>query len=311
MPATLRSPAVGAAMLLALAACVEPPATATPSPSGARAAGLAAGVHRQYGPPVAIGEGRARTYVVYDQGAGGAPIEVGVALDERAMDGLPGAEPASHGAHTTAAGNPHDHGQPNVYLLSLPTPGVAPYRFVALDWNPGGHVPPGVYDVPHFDFHFWTEPEAVRESIVPSDPRWAELAASLPSEAARPPFYVVAAPPGTPPEAVAVPTMGVHWADMRAPELQPPGSPDHRPFTTTMLWGSWDGRFVFIEPMITRAYLLAKKTATDAAVRDELLPLAMPAQLPAPGYYPGAYRITWDEQAREYRVALTGLTRRE
>jgi hypothetical protein len=44
------------------------------------------------------------------------------------------------------------------YVLPLPD-AVArradvPFKWVLLDWNPGGHVPPGVYDVAHFDVHF-------------------------------------------------------------------------------------------------------------------------------------------------------------
>jgi hypothetical protein len=104
--------------------------------------------------------------------------------------------------------------------------------------------------------------------------------------------------------------MGVHWIDARAAEMQPPGSPAHRPFTTTFLWGSWGGEFVFLEPMITRAHILAKKAAADPALRDEVIPLSQPAQVRRAGYYPGAYRITWDAHAREYRIALTQLARR-
>ena len=63
--------------------------------------------------------------------------------------------------------------------------------------------------------------------------------------------------------------------------------------------------------MITRAHMLAKKAATDAAVRDEVIPISVPARYDEPGYYPTAYRITWDGEAREFRVALTSLTRRE
>ena len=81
----------------------------------------------------------------------------------------------------------------------------------------------------------------------------------------------------------------------------------YRPFTTTFLYGSWDGRFTFLEPMITRAYILANKSATDPAVRDEVIPIPAAAQVGMPGYYPKAYRITWDAQAREYRIALTQL----
>ena len=63
--------------------------------------------------------------------------------------------------------------------------------------------------------------------------------------------------------------------------------------------------------MITRAHMLAKMNGTDARAIDEIIPISVPARYQVPGYYPTAYRITWDGQAREYRVALTGLTRRE
>jgi hypothetical protein len=180
---------------------------------------------------------------------------------------------------------------------------------VELDWNPGGHEPPGIYDVPHFDFHFWTTSQAERASIVPGTPEYQRRAEMLPPEAQRAPFYVV---PG-PPAAVAVPLMGVHWSDVRSPELQrmPGGDPGkYRPFTTTFIYGSWAGRFVFLEPMITRAHILAKRSATDPAARDEVIPISVPAQVGAPGHYPSAYRIMWDAQAREYRIALTNLSRR-
>jgi hypothetical protein len=67
---------------------------------------------------------------------------------------------------------------------------------------------------------------------------------------------------------------------------------------------------VFDEPMITRAHLLAKKTAAEAGVRDEVIPIPTPAHYAAPGSYPTAYRITWDAAAREYRIALTRLAAR-
>jgi hypothetical protein len=106
--------------------------------------------------------------------------------------------------------------------------------------------------------------------------------------------------------------MGVHWIDVRSPEIQGPlGHPENaRPFTTTFIHGSWDGRFIFDEPMVTRAFILGRKTATTAAQRDSVIPLPAAAKYQPAGYHPAAYRVTWDEQAREYRVALTQLTRR-
>ena len=267
----------------------------------------ASGASRQYGTAVRVGGGYARAYVLYEAGDSGAPVEIGVALDELALEDLPARNP--HAPRTSPDG--HEHVDNHPYLLSLPEGGAPPYRFVELDWNPGGHEPPGIYDTPHFDFHFYTVSPAERAAIVPSDPRFQEKADRLPPERERPAAYVVAAPPGAP--APGVPLMGVHWVDVGSPELQGMfGKPEaYRPFTRTFIYGSWDGRFHFLEPMITRAHLLARKAAVDPAERDEVIPVPMASSYSTPGYYPGAYRITWDDEAKEYRVALTRLVRRE
>jgi hypothetical protein len=55
--------------------------------------------------------------------------------------------------------------------------------------------------------------------------------------------------------------------------------------------------------MITRAYLLSKPDVT--------VPVSVAARHATPGYHPSAYRVTWDAQAKEYRVALTGLAYRQ
>jgi hypothetical protein len=100
----------------------------------------------------------------------------------------------------------------------------------------------------------------------------------------------------------AVPQMGVHWFDASAPELQGLFGGTPQPFTKTFIYGSWDGAFTFYEPMVTRAYLLSKP--------DVVTPIRVPARVPEPGWYPTAYRVSYDAQAREYRVALTGLVSR-
>ena len=90
------------------------------------------------------------------------------------------------------------------------------------------------------------------------------------------------------------------------------GHPENaKPFTKTFIYGSWDGQFIFDEPMITRAYLMSKREATDPAVRDELIPVPTAPRYSPAGFYPGAYRISYDPSAKEYHVALTQLTRHE
>jgi hypothetical protein len=258
---------------------------------------------RTYGVAVELGLGRARTYVLTDS-ATGAPLELGVALDARALDGLPAVGSGHHGAHTAT----HE------YILQLPAAHGTPFEFLEMNWNPAGHEPEGVYqDVPHFDFHFYTITKAERDSIVPSDPRFVARANDVPTGDYVPPFNAALGPPGVPPSGIAVPMMGVHWVDVRSPELQRLlGKPDaYRPFTATFIHGSWNGQFHFWEPMITRAHLLEKRTTTSATVRDEIIPIPTPARYRIPGYYPSAYRISWDAEANEYRVALTQLSRRQ
>ena len=277
----LVAPAAAALALLAACSADVPSTQRVSGPALNRAGYDQPGMHRQYGTPVKVGDGMARTYAVLDQKSG-TPVELGVALDATALDGLP-----ASGEHS--------------YVLALPEQSPAPYQFAELDWNPQGHVPPGVYTFPHFDFHFYTISQAERDAIVPSDPNFAAEARNVPIGAYVPPFYIV---PGDP-AAVAVPQMGVHWLDVRSPELQNLlGHPaEYRQFTTTFIYGSWNGRYTFYEPMVTRAYLLSQP--------DTVVGISTPAHYPVAGFYPTEYRVTYDAQAQEYRVGLKGLVMRE
>lgn len=288
------------ATLLAITACQE---------SGAAEAPVVTVVtddapERQYGPALPIGRGEVRTYVVVDP-ATNAPMEVGVALSESALDGLP----------DLGSGHKPEHESElfHTFNLELPTGHGTPFRFVEMNWNPFGHEPEGVYlNVPHFDFHFYTISVAERDAIMPEDPEWAAKADRLPAANYLPAHNVILSPPDMTPAQVAVPMMGVHWVDTRSPELQAMfGSPEgYRPFTTTFIHGTWNGDLIFWEPMVTREHILSKKAATDPAVREETLALPLPSAYQRPGYYPDAYGIAWDPEAREYRIALKGFAQR-
>ena len=293
--------AAASALILSLTACNDAETTA---PTGT--------IVRNYGPAQTLGNGTVRTYITLDDKDPTLPVEIGVAMSEDAMNNLPTA------AATIAAPGHEAHANMgmvmNMYLLDLPTQNPTPYKFVQFDWNPAGHEPPGVYDLPHFDFHFYRVPVSVRNSIVPTDPQYATKAATFPGEQLRAPFYLDAGSAAKAPAAAAtVPLMGLHWLDVRSPELQAmAGKPQaFQPFTRTFIYGSWNGEFIFDEPMITRAYILAKKETQDHRVRDEMIPVSTPAKYALSGFYPNAYRITYDEQKKEYRVGLTALVRRD
>jgi hypothetical protein len=223
-----------------------------------------------YGAAVAIGGGTARSYVVLDNGV---PTELGVALSAAALDSLPSA-PLMGGYE---------------FVLPLPAQNTTQFQVIGLNWNPTGHPPPMVYTVPHFDVHFYMVSSADRAAIAPSDPSFAAEAANLPAVDLRPPGYV-ADPPAN-----AIPRMGIHWTDTSSAEFH------GAPFTRTFINGSWNGQFVFFEPMVTRAYLLTHP--------DDLVPVRAAARRATTGYYPANYRVSWDASASEWHIALSDLAR--
>lgn len=231
-----------------------------------------------YGEAVRVGNGTARTYAVQ---SAGVPTEVGVALSEGAFTGLP----ADHAPGGIAMPDGH-----HTYPVDLPMPAGygTPFRFVGMDWHPAGHEPPGIYDRPHFDFHFYTISPAERDAIVPSDAQFEAKGSRYPAAEFRPAGYTPL--PG------AVPLMGAHWVDPASPEL------NGKPFTATFLYGTWDGKLNFAEPMVTKSFLESKP--------DFRSPIATPVRYAEPGRYPTEYRVYWHAASREYRVALTGLVER-
>ena len=232
-----------------------------------------------YGPPVAFAQGSARSWVQMD--GGGAASAIGIALSETALNGLP----------TTVSGP-----SPTAIMATLPLPAEAAgtgFDHAEIGWNPLGHDPLRIYGLPHFDMHFYTVTSATQLAIVPNDPQWATKAANLPSGAYVPVGYV--APPA-PIAASAVPQMGVHWTDVTSPEFNGQG------FSSTFIYGSWDGQFIFLEPMITKAYL-------DSHPSNAIRTIPQPAQWARSGSYPTTYGVNYDAAAKEFRITLGGLTK--
>ena len=250
------------------------------------------GARLRYGAPIQLGKGEARTYVVRDQKSGD-PVEIGIALTEAALQGLP--EAGHHG------GNGHEHY--SAHILELPANHGTPYRFVELDWNPKGHG--GPYTAQHFDFHFYRVPLEEHDAIDPSRADYAEQAAAFPTAEELPAGYVSShLLMNLPPAQAAVPKMGLHWVDTGSPELPP----RNQPFTATLIIGSWGGKVIFDEPMITRDFLLAHR---DSIPGGTTIPVPASARYTPAGFYMDSYRVSFDRSAGEYRVALTGLAWKE
>ncbi|KHJ74224.1 DUF5602 domain-containing protein [Rhodococcus sp. Chr-9] len=246
----------------------------TPAPAGA---GGVSGLVE--GPAHPVGAGNARTYVTVDEA--GTPATIGVRLDAAALDDLPGAL-----LPVTEA-----------YVLELPEEAAATaFDHVTVDWNSHGHDPQHGFDVPHFDVHFYLLDRPTVESIHPFAPGYIPAAARVPDPRYVPEGY---APSGDPLTST-VAGMGLHWVDTTEAEHDPAAG--HH-LTETVLYGTWDGRQAFIEPMLSREWL-----ATRPAHHEEL---RLPEAYHREGLYPTTYSVWWDEASQTYTVELGGLTMRE
>ncbi len=217
-----------------------------------------------------IGMGTARTYVTLD--STGNPTTLGLAFSAAILSDLPLTE--------------------TEYNLQFPQQ-AAPTAFthMGFDWNPHGHEPPGIYGVPHFDFHFYTISPPARAQITAIGEDLAKVYQAPPAGFV-PADYILA------PES-AIPGQGSHWVDLTAAEYQ--GDPHG--FGETLIYGFYNGEMVFIEPMISKSTLEDQLSFTQD--------LKLPTLYPQSAYYPTTYSLAYSAAASEYTVALGGLEFRQ
>lgn len=146
-------------------------------------------------------------------------------------------------------------------------------------WNPEGHEPDPIYTLPHFDLHFYMISRQDQAAVIPG------------------PDPIIVAPQFIPTDyvsgVVAVPNMGVHYVDVTGSEF------NGFPFDKTFIYGFYQGKMTFWEPMFTRSFLLTKP--------DFTAPVKQPQAFQKAGYYPTSYRISFDEVKKEYVVAVEGF----
>lgn len=237
---------------------------AAPGLSTTHESGQKGAVKTYYGSETEIGSGTAQVWV---QTAQGKPVTLAIELTEDAL---------------------MDIMEQDMFEIALPLPGPAHatgYKTVMIGWNPMGHEPEGIYTLPHFDFHFYmqTMGQIMQIEGGPDAGAWSLVGTVFPE------FYVFG------PEPFAVPHMGVHWSDVRSPEFSPAG------FSRTFIYGSYQDRVTFLEPMITLDYLLSL-----APGESETIPVPSLLSYQDPGYYPLSYTITHTTYGT-YIIALTDL----
>jgi hypothetical protein len=167
---------------------------------------------------------------------------------------------------------------------------------VLLNWNPAGHIPPGIYDVPHFDVHFQMGPIASIFAIEPGPcgPEFVRCDQLQVGKKPLPPNYVH---PDYKDVDAVVPAMGNHLIDLTGPEF------NKQPFTHSWIVGVYDGRVIFHEVMLTRAFMLTRPAAC--------VPVKAPPAVAVAGFYPTEYCVRHQAATGEYTVSMERFMRRE
>ena len=270
----------------------------------AKASSAAAQVKVVVTKPQKLGEGRAWVYVAVD--AKGAPLALGVSMDKAALEGLPQhPNPRSRCYDKNGNGKMEAGECSGDYQLTFMLPQgeeaqkVAPFKWIGLNWNPHGHPDPAPkpYAEPHFDFHFYIADRAAVKKLRPGTcgelidcDDFKKATKPVPAEYVHRDHINVGA---------AVPDMGNHLIDSKAPELAK-GGPQ---FTHTFIYGAYDGAITFYEPMITRAYL--------ASGPNTCAPIKQPKAWAIDGAYPTTYCMRYSERTGRYTVSLENFVQRE
>lgn len=229
----------------------------------------------EYGTSVKLGNDSARTYVKVD--SNGNPTAIGIAIDAEAINGL---------------GN-----TPSMHTLPLPTAANSklPFKFVSMDWNPQGHEPEVFFGAKHFDFHFYTITETETHGIgmdsskLYKEPNQSDVPAGYTGYVNIPGMGRIATG--------GAPMMGWHLLDSTVPMI-----PGQYVFDKIFIYGFYNGKMNFMEPMITKEYLEKKETFTASIPQPQTF-------LNSGNYWPTKYTIRFDAAANQYIVEMHDMVK--
>lgn len=252
-----------------------------------------------YGESAPLGDGR---LTAYSQSERGVPRAIGLVFPSRTLQGLPFDPPTAglwcfdkSGDGTVDEMTECTGGYENALHLNARFRDRVdtPFTYLLVNWNPHGHIPPGVYDLPHFDIHFYLNDNAERLAIrVGPCPQLTNcddyaLGKILPAERYRTADHADV-------DAVE-PAMGNHLIDVTGPEFA------GEPFTHSFIYGTWNGHITFYEPMVTHAWFSDLVTGARA---DQCFAIKLPQAWERAGWYPTEYCLRYRENRDELTASL-------
>lgn len=249
-----------------------------------------------------IGAATASAYAEF--GADNEPISLGLAFSSNLFGELPsGASDGKRcfdrdGDGTIA--NPAECNMWHEWAIPLPDAAASrsdiPFKWALLNYNPMGHIPPGVYDVPHFDMHFMipSMEEVFAIEPGPCGPEFVRCDQFEVASRPLPPNYKAADFVNV---GAIAPAMGNHLIDTTAAEMR------GVPFTRTWIYGTYDGEVTYYEEMVTSAYLMGRPS--------ECFAIKSPPAVGLAGYYPTESCLRYLPESDEYTVSIEGFVYRD
>jgi hypothetical protein len=218
--------------------------------------------------------GKAWTW--YEEDAAKNPLRLAIAFDDAAFNSL----------DRSTDGESSGHHHENSLSLKLHPKALAatPFQHALLDWMPSGHQP--FFGEAHFDFHFYMTSEAERTAIPPYEVDPSKFL-KVPTAEYMPANYI--AVPG------GVPQMGTHWVDVTSPAL------NGGLFKETFIFGTYDSKVTFYEPMITEQFIRDNQSFERA--------IPQPAKYQIAGWHPTKMRIEKKDGVTSF--ILEGFVKRQ
>jgi hypothetical protein len=165
-------------------------------------------------------------------------------------------------------------------FLTLPSQASATvFTVLQFDWVPEGHEPMGVYDLPHFDLHFYYISNADRMAI-PANQTFEVAPQFLATNYSQP--------------GPTVPMMGGHALDLTGAEF------NGGTFTQTFIYGFHNGQQIFVEPMLTQEYLKNLSGSNRFPIRQP----GKYALASLPALIPGSVQHSYDSANDLYTVSV-------
>jgi hypothetical protein len=229
----------------------------------------------KYGETIKMGNDSVRTYVKID--SLGNPAAIGIAIDADAINGLGNA--------------------PLMTMLPLPNDANSklPYKTISMDWNPQGHEPEVFFGAKHFDFHFYTMTESEIHGIsmdsnkMYKEPVQSDVPAGYTGYVNIPGMGRIATG--------GAPMMGWHFTDSTVPMI-----PGQYVFDKIFIYGFYNGKMNFMEPMITKEYLEKKETFTASIPQPQ-------TYINSGNFWPTKYTIRFNAATNQYIVEMHDMVK--